>query len=316
LTVTSADPCLPTAEDVEPVKHETADRIATGTITVLPFIALGIVGWQLWNDLLHWSDVFVFVIMYVLTGLGITVGFHRYLTHRSFKTGKTVRALLGILGSAAIEGPVISWVADHRKHHAFSDKEGDPHSPHVGHEGGWRGAFHGLVHAHVGWLFIHSQRGAKKRYAPDLMKDPIIRFVDRHFLAWALGGLLVAFGLGYAIGGTLAAALTGLLWGGGVRMLVVHHVTYSINSLCHFFGRRRFNTDDHSRNLLWLAPFSFGESWHNNHHAFPTSASHGMSRWPIDPSWLVIRAMEATGLAWDVVRVNPARMERKAATAG
>jgi stearoyl-CoA desaturase (delta-9 desaturase) len=317
LTTTSADPCVPTTDDVEPVKHETADRIATAAITVLPFIALGVVGWQLWNDLLHWSDVFVFVIMYLLTGLGVTVGFHRYLTHRSFKTGKTVRAVLGILGSAAIEGPVISWVADHRKHHAFADKEGDPHSPHVGHEGGWKGAFQGLVHAHVGWLFIHTQRGAKRRYAPDLVKDPVISWVDRWFLAWAIAGLFVAFALGYAIGGTLTAALTGLLWGGGVRMLVVHHVTYSINSLCHFFGRRRFNTDDHSRNLLWLAPFSFGESWHNNHHAFPTSASHGMSRWPVDPSWLVIRAMEAVGLAWDVVRVDPARMAKKAAaTAG
>jgi stearoyl-CoA desaturase (Delta-9 desaturase) len=317
LTKTSADPCVPTADDVEPVKHEMADRIATGTITLLPFIALGIVGWQLWNDLLHWSDVFVFVIMYLLTGLGVTVGFHRYLTHRSFKTGKAVRAILAILGSAAIEGPVTAWVADHRKHHAFSDKEGDPHSPHVGHEGGWKGALKGLVHAHMGWLFIHTHRGAKKRYAPDLVKDPVISWVDRWFLAWALGGLLVAFALGYAIGGTLTAALTGLLWGGGVRMLVVHHVTYSINSLCHFFGRRRFETDDHSRNLLWLAPFSFGESWHNNHHAFPTSASHGMSRWPVDPSWLVIRAMEAVGLAWDVVRVDPTRIEKKAAaTAG
>jgi stearoyl-CoA desaturase (delta-9 desaturase) len=255
--------------------------------------------------------------MYVLTGLGVTVGFHRYLTHRSFKTGKAVRAILGILGSAAIEGPVISWVADHRKHHAFADKEGDPHSPHVGHEGGWKGALQGLVHAHMGWLFIHTQRGAKKRYAPDLVKDPVISWVDRWFLAWALGGLLVAFALGYVIGGTLTAALTGLLWGGGVRMLVVHHVTYSINSLCHFFGRRRFNTDDHSRNLLWLAPFSFGESWHNNHHAFPTSASHGMSRWAVDPSWIVIRAMEAVGLVWDVVRVDPSRIEKKAAaTAG
>jgi stearoyl-CoA desaturase (Delta-9 desaturase) len=225
--------------------------------------------------------------------------------------------VLGILGSAAIEGPVISWVADHRKHHAFSDQEGDPHSPHVGHEGGWRGALSGLVHAHLGWLFIHTQRGSRKRYAPDLLKDPVISFVDRTFLLWALGGLAAAFALGYAIGGTLTAALTGLLWGGGVRMLVVHHVTYSINSLCHFFGRRRFETGDHSRNLLWLVPFTFGESWHNNHHAFPTSASHGMSRWPVDPSWLVIRAMEATGLAWDVVRIDPARVERKAAaTAG
>ena len=134
---------------------------------------------------------------------------------------------------------MISWVADHRKHHAFADQEGDPHSPHVDHGGGLRGALRGLVHAHVGWLFIHTHRGAKERYAPDLDPDPVVRFVDRTFLVWALGGLGAAFGLGYAIGGTLDAALTGLLWGGGVRMLVVHHVTYSINSLCHFFGTRQ-----------------------------------------------------------------------------
>ena len=319
MSVTDAPPetgPVLTPEDIQPVSHETVDRIATGTISILPFIALGIVGWQLWNDLLHWSDIAVFAIMYVATGLGVTVGFHRYLTHRAFKTGKVMRGTLAILGSAAIEGPVISWVADHRKHHVFADKEGDPHSPHVGHEGGWLGALKGLAHAHMGWLFIHTQRGSRERYAPDLVKDPIITFVDRTFLVWTFGGLAAAFGLGYLIGGTLTAALTGLLWGGGVRMLVVHQATYSINSLCHFFGSRRFPTDDHSRNLLWLTPFSFGESWHNNHHAFPTSASHGMSKWAVDPSWLVIRGLEKVGLAWDVVRIDPVRLERKAAQAG
>jgi stearoyl-CoA desaturase (Delta-9 desaturase) len=299
--------------EVEPVLHETRDRIITGIVTIVPFLALGAVCWQLWANLLHWSDVAVFAIMYVITGLGITVGFHRYLTHRSFKTSRPLRAILAVLGSAAIEGPAISWVADHRKHHRFSDREGDPHSPHVGHGGGWKGALSGLVHAHLGWLFIHSERGAKRRYAPDLMKDPIVSFVDRTFVVWALGGFAVAFGLGWAIGGTWLAALTGLLWGGGVRMLVVHHVTYSINSLCHFFGRRRFTTSDHSRNLLWLAIPSFGESWHNNHHAFPTSAYHGLRRWEIDPSALVIRGLEAVGLVWDVVRIDPARQARKAA---
>jgi stearoyl-CoA desaturase (delta-9 desaturase) len=298
--------------EVQPVAHETADRIATGTITALPFIALGIVCWQVWSDLLRWSDVAVFLIMYVLTGLGVTVGFHRHLTHRSFKTKRWLRGLLAILGSVAIEGPVISWVADHRKHHAYSDQEGDPHSPHVGHGGGLRGALKGLAHAHVGWLFIHTHRGARKRYARDLIEDPVVSFVDRTFLVWALGGFAVAFGLGYAIGGTLNAALTGLLWGAGVRMLVVHHVTYSINSLCHFFGRRRFPTDDESRNLLWLALPTFGESWHNNHHAFPTSAEHGMRRWEIDPSALVIRGLERLGLVWDVVRIEPERQARKA----
>jgi stearoyl-CoA desaturase (Delta-9 desaturase) len=301
--------------EVQPVAHETADRIATGTITVLPFIALGIVCWQVWSDLLRWSDVAVFLIMYVLTGLGVTVGFHRHLTHRSFKTHRWLRGLLAVFGSVAIEGPVISWVADHRKHHTYSDQEGDPHSPHVGHGGGFRGALKGLAHAHVGWLFIHTHRGARKRYARDLIEDPVISFVDRTFLVWALGGFVAAFGLGYAIGGTLDAALTGLLWGAGVRMLVVHHVTYSINSLCHFFGRRRFPTGDESRNLLWLALPTFGESWHNNHHAFPTSAFHGMRRWEIDPSAIVIRALERVGLVWDVVRIDPERQARKAAEA-
>jgi len=255
----------------------------------------------------------VFVIMYAATGLGVTVGFHRYLTHRSFKTSRAMRAILAILGSAAIEGPVISWVADHRKHHVFSDQEGDPHSPHVGHGGGWRGALKGLLHAHMGWLFVHTERGARNRYARDLVADPVVGFVDRTFLIWALGGLGLAFWLGWAIGGTFYAALTGLLWGGGVRMLVVHHVTYSINSLCHFFGRRRFPTDDESRNLLWLAPLSFGESWHNNHHAFPTSAMHGLRRWELDPSALVIVALEKLGLVWDVVRVDSERQAAKAA---
>jgi stearoyl-CoA desaturase (delta-9 desaturase) len=227
----SPPPLAPSVGEVEPVAHETRDRLITGFITVVPFVALGVVGWQVWNDLLRWSDVAVFVILYLLTGLGITVGFHRHLTHRAFKTSKGLRATLAILGSAAIEGPVTAWVADHRKHHAFSDKEGDPHSPHVGHEGGWRGALSGLFHAHLGWLFIHTHRGAKERYAPDLLKDPLIRFVDRTFVLWAVGGLVLAFALGWLIGGSVGAGLTGLLWGGAVRMLVVHHVTYSINSL-------------------------------------------------------------------------------------
>jgi stearoyl-CoA desaturase (Delta-9 desaturase) len=301
------------ARETEPVLHETRDRIITGVVTIVPFLALIAGCWQAWANLLHWSDVAVFGIMYVATGLGITVGFHRYLTHRSFKTGRALRAVFAVLGSAAIEGPVISWVADHRKHHRFSDREGDPHSPHVGHGGGWKGALSGLVHAHLGWLFIHTERGARRRYAPDLVKDPVIRFVDRTFVIWALSGFAMSFLLGWAIGGTLLAALTGMLWGGGVRMLVVHHVTYSINSLCHFFGRRRFTTSDHSRNLLWLAIPSFGESWHNNHHAFPTSAFHGLRRWEIDPSALVIRALEGAGLVWDVVRIDPARQASKAA---
>jgi stearoyl-CoA desaturase (Delta-9 desaturase) len=302
----------PTIDDVQPVNNETRDRIITGTVTVLPVLALGVVAWQLWNDALGWSDVAIFLFAYMSTVLAITVGFHRHFTHRAFKCRRWVRGTLAIFGSAAIEGNIISWVADHRKHHAFSDEEGDPHSPHVGHGGGWTGALKGLWHAHVGWLFIHTHRGNRERYAPDLLADPMIRFIDRTFVLWVTVGLLVPFGLGYLIGGSLHTALTGLLWGGLVRMLVVHHVTYSINSLCHFFGRRDYKTGDESRNLFWLAPFTFGESWHNNHHAFPTSYRHGLRGWQLDISAGVIWILEKLGLAWDVVRISPERQQRKA----
>jgi stearoyl-CoA desaturase (Delta-9 desaturase) len=311
-TTDSRAPAAPGPGDIQPVANETRDRIITGTVTVIPFLAVGAVGWLAWESVLHWSDVIVFAIGYVLTGLGITVGFHRHLTHRAFKTTRAVRGVLAALGSAAIEGPVIAWVADHRKHHAFTDVPGDPHSPHVDHGVGWRGALRGLLHAHVGWLFLHTQRGNKERYAPDLIADPTIRFIDRTFVLWVVIGLAVPFGLGFAIGGSVVTGLTGLLWGGLVRVFLLHHVTYSINSLCHFFGRRRFDTGDESRNLLWLAPLSFGESWHNNHHAFPTSAHHGMRVWEVDLSALVILGLEKTGLAWDVVRIGPERQQRKA----
>jgi stearoyl-CoA desaturase (delta-9 desaturase) len=301
-----------TLDDAEPVANESVHRLITGLITVLPFIGLGIAIWQTWQRALTWSDVFVFVIVYVCTGLGVTVGFHRMLTHRSFKTSPFLRGFFAALGSAAIEGPVISWVADHRKHHAFSDRDGDPHSPHVGHGPGLRGALTGLFHAHVGWLFIHTHRGARERYAPDLLADPVIAWINRTFLLWAAIGLAIPFGLGVAIGHTIKSGLTGLLWGGLVRMLVVHHVTYSINSLCHCFGRRPYETNDESRNLAWLSPFTFGEAWHNNHHAFPTSAIHGLRRWQFDPSAYLILALERMGLVWDVVKVSPERQAARA----
>ena len=309
--MTDAATAAPSADDIQVTDNETADRIATGTVTAVPFIGLGLVVWQTWASALNPSDFAVFAVMYLATGMGVTVGFHRLLTHRSFRTKPWVRATFAILGSAAIEGPVISWVADHRKHHAFSDQEGDPHSPHAEFGGGFRGALRGLAHAHVGWLFVHTQRANKERYAPDLMKDPQIQFVERTFLLWVFAGLAVPFALGGVIGGSWHAAWTGLLWGGLIRVLVLHHVTYSINSLCHFFGRRRFDTGDESRNLAWLAPLSLGEAWHNNHHAFPTSASHGLRRWEVDFSALLIRLLERAGLAWDVVRVPRERQDRK-----
>ncbi len=300
-------------ELVQPVAHETADRIITGLVTAVPFLLLVVAAWQVWDEALHWRDLAILAVAYVITGLGITVGFHRMLTHRSFKTSRALRGIFAALGSAAIEGPVISWVADHRKHHTFADEQGDPHSPHVGHGGGWRGTLRGLFHAHLGWLFIHTERGSKQRFASDLIADPVVRTVDRTFLLWATVGLAVPFVAGYLIGGTLVAGLTALLWGGAVRVFLLHHFTYSINSVCHVFGKRRFATPDESRNVLWLALPTMGEAWHNNHHAFPTSAAHGLGRWELDPSAAVIRALERLGLVWDVVRISP---ERQASRAG
>jgi stearoyl-CoA desaturase (delta-9 desaturase) len=248
----------------------------------------------------------------MVIGSGITVGFHRLLTHRSFRCSRWTRAAFAALGSAAAEGPVIDWVATHRKHHQFSDVEGDPHSPHVGHEGGFRGALKGLVHAHLGWVFSDMEVADENRYAKDLLADPLIRFVDRTFVVWVLAGIAAAFGLGVALTGTVDGGLKAMLWGGAARIFLMHHATFSINSLCHFFGKRDFETGDESRNLAWLAIPTWGEAWHNNHHAFPTSYRHGLGRWQIDPSAAIIRLLELTGLAWDVVRVDPSRRAGKA----
>jgi stearoyl-CoA desaturase (delta-9 desaturase) len=293
-------------------EYSTLDRIANIVVTVAPIPLLAWAAWRAWGGSLHWQDLVVLAMTYTLTGLGITVGFHRLFTHRSFKTAAPLRVLLAVLGSAAVEGPVIEWVSNHRQHHHFSDQPGDPHSPHVGHGAGWRGALRGLAHAHVGWILRGGAIADRERYAPDLLADPITSFVDRTFLAWVLAGLALPFALGFALTGSLAGGLTGLLWGGAVRIFLLHHSTFSINSLCHFFGRRRFETDDESRNLSWLALPTFGEAWHNNHHAFPTSARHGLTRWQPDPSAWAIRGLELTGLAWDVVRVSPERQVAKA----
>jgi stearoyl-CoA desaturase (delta-9 desaturase) len=302
----------PSPEEIQVPVLENLNRAITALITAVPPLLLLVAAWQLWSSELRWRDIAIFLVMYIPVGLGVTVGFHRLLTHRSFKARPWLRGVLGVLGTMSIEGPVISWVADHRKHHAYSDRIGDPHSPHVDHGVGWRGALRGLAHAHVGWLFDHTQRGARERFAPDLLADPVTSFIDRTFLLWSLLGLAIPFGLGMLLGGTVAAGLDGMLWGGAVRVFVLHHVTYSINSLCHFFGRRRFATEDHSRNLRWLAPLSFGEAWHNNHHAFPTSAMHGMGRSEPDLSGMLISGLERLGLVWDVQRVGSERQAGKA----
>jgi stearoyl-CoA desaturase (Delta-9 desaturase) len=291
-----------------------AHRISNLIGAIVPFIAFLAAIALLWNQYVGWHDLAVLALMYVITGLGITVGYHRMLTHRSFQTYKPLEYLWAFLGSMAVQGPVIAWVADHRKHHAHTDEEGDPHSPHVGHGDGILGALHGLWYAHMGWLFDAHGRADGERYARDLVEDRGMRLMSRQFLSIVLIGLLIPAGLGYLLtGGTLKGAITGLVWGGLVRIFMLHHVTWSINSVCHFFGRRRFDVEDHSTNVFWLALPSFGESWHHNHHAFPRSAVHGLKWWEVDTSAMVIRAMKRLHLAWNVVEITPERQAEKMA---
>jgi stearoyl-CoA desaturase (delta-9 desaturase) len=279
---------------------------------VVPFAATIAAIVLLWNSLVSPADLVIAAVMYLLTAAGITVGFHRLLTHRSFQTSKPLEYTFAILGTMAVQGPVISWVADHRKHHAHTDEEGDPHSPHIGHDGGVRGVLAGLWHAHSGWLMSTQGRADWKRYAPDLYEDRGMRTISRRFVLLILASLAIPALAGYLVSGTLLGAFTGLLWGGLVRIFFVHHVTWSVNSVCHFLGSRRFNTDDHSTNVFWLALPSLGESWHHNHHAFPRSAVHGLKKWEPDPSAFIITVMEKVGLARNVVRISPERQAERA----
>jgi stearoyl-CoA desaturase (delta-9 desaturase) len=284
-----------------------AARISNLLAVTIPFVAFMLAVVLLWDRGVGWHDLALFAVFYLLSALGVTVGFHRMLTHRSFQTSKPIEYLFATLGSLSVQGPVIAWVADHRKHHAHADEEGDPHSPHVGAGSGLRG----LLHAHVGWLLIDQGKARKRKYAADLLEDRGMRRISRGFPLIVLAGLALPAAIGWAITGKLTGALTGLLWGGLVRIFFVHHVTWSVNSVCHFFGRRRFAIEDHSTNVWWLALPSMGEAWHHNHHAFPRSAAHGMSRLELDPSAWVIRGMEKLGLVWNVVRIAPERQAQK-----
>ncbi|MBK5229033.1 MAG: acyl-CoA desaturase [Actinobacteria bacterium] len=283
-------------------------------VTVIPFLGFAAAVYSLWGRGLSWVDAGIALFFYVFTGLGITIGFHRFFTHQSFETTPFIRGLLAIAGSMAIEGPVITWVADHRRHHAFADKEGDPHSPHLDEGPGIRGVLKGLWHAHMGWLFNDEQSSAR-RWAPDMLKVPALVKIDRLFPLWmALTFTLPAIA-GFAITGTLSGALTAFLWGSLVRIFILHHITWSINSICHFYGKRPFDGDEFSTNNWALALVSFGESWHNNHHAFPSAAVQGIGKAQPDLSGAVITAMEKVGLARNVTRVSEKQIAAKSKTA-
>src|SRR3954467_14450154 len=284
------------------------ERYANLAGVIVPFagvLAAIILLWQSWVDV---TDLAIFAVMYFVTALGVTVGFHRLLTHRSFRTAPWLEHTFAVMGSLSVQGSVLDWVADHRKHHAHTDVEGDPHSPHVGHGSGLKG----LWHAHTGWLLENQGQADWKRYAGELYEDPAMRRIGRRFPLWVVVSLVVPTVLGFVLHGfTLEGALRGYIWGGLVRIFVVHHITWSINSFCHYYGSRRFAIDDQSTNVFWLALPSFGESWHHNHHAFPRSAAHGLRWWEIDPSAIVIALMRRLGLAWDVVKITPERQAQK-----
>jgi stearoyl-CoA desaturase (delta-9 desaturase) len=277
-------------------------RIGNLAGLAIPFAAFVVAIAMLWGSLVGPWDLAILAVLYVATGLGVTVGFHRLLTHRSFRAHRPVEYLFAILGSMSVQGSVVDWVADHRMHHAHADRDGDPHSPY-GHGEGFVASLRGLWHAHAGWLIVRGHQADHRRYARELTEDRGMVAISRAFPLLVLAGLALPAALGYALSGGAAGAVTGFVWGGLVRVFLLHHVTFSINSICHFFGRRRFETPDRSTNVSWLALLSFGEAWHNNHHAFPRSARHGLRWWEVDPGGLLIRAMRRLGLAWNVVEI-------------
>jgi len=277
--------------------------VLTAVIVFGPLAALVLAASVLWNRGIALHDVVVAVIFYVVAGYGTTVGYHRLFTHRSFRAARPLRIVLAVAGSLAVEGGVVAWVGTHRRHHAFADRPGDPHSPALAGEGRWA-PLAGLWHAHLGWLFadVYPESGFSK----DVRRDPDLRVIDRLFPMFAVLSFVLPFGIGWAVTGSLGGALLTFLWAGVVRVCVLHHVTWSINSICHVFGRRAWETRDRSTNVAVLAPLSFGESWHNAHHDDPRAARFGVGRWQLDTGATLIRAVELAGWASDV-QWRPAR---------
>ena len=289
--------------------HSRAATVGLWIFVVVPFLAIIAAVPLLWGYGLSSADAVMALVAYIVTGLGVTVGYHRYFTHGSFKARRGLRIALAVAGSMAAEGSVTQWVADHRRHHAYADRVGDPHSP-------WRygtsvGAlFKGLLHAHVGWLFKREVSN-RERFAPDLLADRDMRVVDRMFMPLVALSLLIPALIGGLVTGTWAGALSGLFWAGIVRMGLLHHVTWSVNSVCHVLGERPFVSKDKATNFWPLAILSFGESWHNSHHADPTGARHGVLRGQIDPSARVIWLLERLGWVRDVRWPDAARLAAK-----
>jgi stearoyl-CoA desaturase (Delta-9 desaturase) len=272
--------------------------LASLVAVVVPLLGLVAAVLFLWGRGFSWVDLGLLLGMYALTAFGITVGYHRLFTHRSFETNRVIQFLLGVFGSMAVEGPLLKWVAMHRRHHQHSDKPDDPHSPY--HQGrGILGLLRGVWHAHLGWVFDPDPPDLD-RYVKDLRQSGRLCTVSALFLLWVAIGLLIPAVLGGLLTGSWTGALFGLVWGGLVRIFLVHHVTWSINSVCHLWGQRPYRSNDQSRDNFVFGVLGLGEGWHNTHHAFPTSARHGLRWWQIDVSYWVIRVLALLGLAWNV----------------
>ena len=285
-------------------------RRVTLAMTVLPLAGVAIAVWRLWGTGISTLDFGLFLGFYLATALGISVGFHRLLTHRSFVAVKPVRVVLAVLGSMAVQGPVVQWCATHRRHHAYADKYGDPHSPHLAQAPGIRGVLMGLWHAHMGWI-LDSEKSDPKEWTPDLVADRSIMQVSRAFGWLTLASFALPALIGFAATGTFAGAASAFLWGSLVRIFLLHHVTWSINSVCHFYGKEAFRARDESRNVWPMSVLSVGESWHNNHHAFPWSARLGLRFWEIDPGWYAIRVLRIFRLVRNVKVPGPAQLAEK-----
>jgi stearoyl-CoA desaturase (delta-9 desaturase) len=283
-----ADPTAPYSTDSLDAKN-LLQQVALASFIAIPFAALVLAIPVLWGRGLGWPDVVIAIGMYVFTGHGITVGFHRFVTHKAFRAKRWIQVTMAIAGSMAIQGPIVRWVADHRKHHRFSDRTGDPHSPWLYGSTG-TALIRGFWHSHIGWLF--EAQSSQQQFASDLCNDRVIRAISRLFPLWVALSLLIPPTVGALWGWSWHAAFWAFFWGSLVRVALLHHVTFSINSICHIVGPQPFNTSDKSRNVWWLAIPSFGEAWHNFHHAAPTSARHGVNRFELDTSALIIRAME------------------------
>ncbi|NEO77947.1 acyl-CoA desaturase [Moorena sp. SIO4G3] len=280
-------------------------RFALATV-LIPFLGSVLAIGLLWRSGIGAVEVALLISMYALTIIGITVGFHRHFAHCAFKTNIAVRIILAILGSMAAQGPVIHWVSNHRRHHQYSDQSGDPHSPHL-YEG-----IRGLWHGHIGWM-LNSEVTNAAVFAKDLLRDSAIAKVNQLYLTWVILGVVIPGVLGGVVTGTWMGAWQGFLWGGLVRIFLAHHVTWSINSITHLYGSRPFDTQEQSTNNLWLAIPSFGEAWHNNHHAFPNSGKFGLQWWEIDLGYWIIRTLEFAGLVWEVKTPTAGMIEAKKA---